>query len=322
MGKLNVTLLLAASIAWSASAGAQDWPSKPVKVIVPFGAGSTPDIVARLVADALQQDHKGQSFVVENRAGASGNLGTEAVAKASPDGYTIGISIGGPLAINTLLFSSLRYDPAKDIAPISQLVSQASVLAVNSNVAATTVSELVALIRKQPGKLTYGSIGTGSLSQLAMEAIALKAGAPIVHLPFQGSPPAVTALMRGDVQLACLPAASVSAQAPSGQIRMLAVSTANRSPFLPNLPTLKETGIDVEADAWMGLVAPSGTPAAIIATINQGAARAVHAAGIRAKLAAQMMVPVGGSPEQLKQLMAAEITRWKPVIDAAKVKVN
>ena len=322
MSTTRITVLIAAMATWSCSASAQDWPSKSVRVIVPFAAGSTPDIVARLVADALQREHKGQPFVVENKPGASGNLGTEAIAKASPDGYTIGLSIGGPLAINTLLFSSLRYDPAKDIAPISQLVSQPSVLAVNSSVGVANVQELVSLIQKQPGKLTYGSIGTGSLSQLAMEAIAIKAGAPIVHLPFQGSPPAVTALMRNDVQVGCLPAASVAAQASSGQIRMLAVSTASRSSFLPDLPTLKEAGIDVEADAWMGLIAPAGTPAQIVDALQRGAASAVHSASIREKLAAQMMQPVGGTPAQLSQLMATEITRWKPIIEVAKVKVN
>ena len=155
---------------------AQDWPAKTVKIIVPFGAGSTPDIVARLIADQLQQKHAGIAVVVENKPGASGNLGTDAVAKAAPDGSTIGISIGGPLAINTLLFSKLPYDPHKDIAPITQLITQPSALAVNPELKVNTVAELVALLKANPGKYNFASIGNGSLSHLAMEAIALKAG--------------------------------------------------------------------------------------------------------------------------------------------------
>ena len=161
-------ILLAAAL----PASAQDWPTKPVRIVVPFGAGSTPDVVARLIADHLQKK-LGQPFVIENKPGASGNIGTDAVAKAAPDGTTIGVSIGGPLAINTLLFSKLPYDPKTDIAPITQLVTQPSALAVNSSVKVNSVAELIALLKREPGKYNFGSIGNGSLSHLAMEAIAL-----------------------------------------------------------------------------------------------------------------------------------------------------
>src|SRR5713101_4520475 len=157
------------------AAPAQEWPNKPVKIVVPFGPGSTPDMVARLIADRLTQK-LGQPFVIENKPGASGNLGTDAVAKAEPDGATIGISIGGPLAINTLLFSKLPYEPAKDIAPVTQLVTQPSALVINADLGADSVAELIALLRRSPGKYNFGSIGNGSLSHLAMEAIALKSG--------------------------------------------------------------------------------------------------------------------------------------------------
>src|ERR1044071_1710064 len=172
-----VGLALAAS-----PACAQDWPTKPVRIVVPFGAGSTPDVVARLIADHLQKK-LGQPFVIDNKPGASGNLGTDAVAKATPDGTTIGVSIGGPLAINTLLFSKLPYDPKADIAPITQLITQPSALAVNSSVKVNSVAELVALLKREPGKFNFGSIGNGSLSHLAMEAIALHSGTKLVHLP-------------------------------------------------------------------------------------------------------------------------------------------
>ena len=302
-------------------AAAQEWPTKTVRIIVPFGPGSTPDAVARLIGDRLQQK-LGQPFVIENKPGASGNLGTDAVAKAEPDGATIGISIGGPLAINTLLFSKLPYDPAKDIAPITQLVTQPSALAVNASLNVDSVAELVALIKREPGKYNFGSIGNGSLSHLAMEAIALKSGVKLVHIPYAGSPQAMTALLRGDVQMACLPAISVTPHVGPGKVKILAVSTARRSAFLPEIPTLKESGIDVEADAWMGLIAPAGLPAAIIDKINQDVVEAIRTPAIREKLAAQLMEPVGNSPAEFRARIEAEIGRWDPVIKAANVKIN
>ena len=302
-------------------AAAQEWPTKTVRIIVPFGPGSTPDAVARLIGDRLQQK-LGQPFVIENKPGASGNLGTDAVAKAEPDGATIGISIGGPLAINTLLFSKLPYDPAKDIAPITQLVTQPSALAVNASLNVDSVAELVALIKREPGKYNFGSIGNGSLSHLAMEAIALKSGVKLVHIPYAGSPQAMTALLRGDVQMACLPAISVTPHVGPGKVKILAVSTARRSAFLPEIPTLKEAGIDVEADAWIGLIAPAGLPAAIIDKINQDVVEAIRTPAIREKLAAQLMEPIGNSPAEFRARIEAEIGRWDPVIKAANVRIN
>jgi tripartite-type tricarboxylate transporter receptor subunit TctC len=261
------------------AAAAQEWPARSVGIIVPFAPGSTPDMVARLIANQLQVKHPGVPFIVENKPGASGNLGTDAVAKAKPDGYTIGVSIGGPLAINTLLFSKLPYDPAKDLAPITELITTPSVLTVNAGLKVGSVGDLIALLKREPDKYNYGSIGTGSLSQLAMEAIAIKTGARPIHVPYPGSGQAVTALLRGDVQIVCLPAISVTPQLQSGQIKILAASSPRRSPFLPDIPTLKEAGIDVEADAWMGLVAPAGTLAAVIDRIHDEGGRGAPHAG-------------------------------------------
>ena len=304
-----------------APARAQDWPTKSVKIVVPFGPGSTPDLIVRLIADHLQ-GKLGQTFIVENKPGASGNLGTDAVAKAEPDGATIGISIGGPLAINPLLFAKMPYDPAKDLAPITQLVSMPSALAVHPSLNVNTVAELVALLKREPGKYNFGSIGNGSLSHLAMEAVALKSGAKLVHIPYPSSPAAMTAIIRGDVQMGCLPAISVTPHAADGKVKILAVSTATRSPHLPSIPTLKEGGIDVEADAWNGLVAPSRTPEAVVAKIQREVAAAIFTAEIRGKLAAQFMEPVGSSPEQFRADIAAEIARWAPVIAAANIRIN
>lgn len=302
-------------------ATAQPWPAKPVRIIVPFGAGSTPDLVARLIADQLKQQTR-QTFIVENKPGASGNTGTDAVAKSVPDGTTIGISIGGPLAINALLFAHLPYDPAKDLSLITMLVTQPSALAVNSSLGVDSVPALIDLIRKNPGKYNYGSIGTGSLSQLAMEAIALKSGTKLVHVPFPSSPRAVEALIRNDVQMVCLPAISITPQLGSGKIKLLAISTAKRSELLPGVPTLNESAIDVEADAWMGLIAPAGLPTATIERINHLVANAITSPAIRTKLSAQLMEPIPDTPAEFRARINADIARWKPVIAAAKIRIN
>jgi len=303
-------------------AAAQTWPAKTVRIIVPFGAGSTPDIIARIVTDGLHRKYPDSVFVVENRPGASGNSGTDMVAKAKPDGATIGVSIGGPLAINTLLFANMPYDPRKDIAQITQLVSQPSALAVNTDLKVNTVAELIALVKANPGKYNFASIGNGSLSHLAMEAIALKAGAKIVHVPYPGSPAAITAVIRNDAQMACLPAISVTPQAQAGKVKILAISTAKRSPYLPDVPTLKESGIDVEADAWNGLIAPGGTPKAIVDAINKDVVAIIKLPEVREKLAAQLMEPVGSTPEEFRARIDGEIARWKAVIAAANIKIN
>jgi tripartite-type tricarboxylate transporter receptor subunit TctC len=320
MLKLLLPALIGAVLG-AAPAHAQDWPTRTVKVIVPFGAGSTPDAVARLVADKLQ--HKlGQPFVIENKPGASGNTGTDAIAKAEPDGYTIGLSIGGPLAINTLLFAKLPYDPAKDLALITMLTTQPSALAVPASLGVDSVAALVELLKREPGKYNFGSIGNGSLSHLAMEAIAQKSGTKLVHIPYGSSPQAMTAVIRGDVQMAVMPAISVTPHVASGAVKMLAVTTAKRSPLLPNVPTLKESGIDVEADAWNGLVAPAGTPPAVLAKIQREVVEALHAADVRDKLNAQIMEPVGNTPAEFRAWIDRDLARWSTVIQAAGIRIN
>jgi tripartite-type tricarboxylate transporter receptor subunit TctC len=320
MIKLLLPMLVGTLLA-AAPAHAQDWPTKTVKVIVPFGAGSTPDAVARLVADKLQ--HKlGQPFVIENKPGASGNTGTDAIAKAEPDGYTIGLSIGGPLAINTILFAKLPYDPAKDLALITMLTTQPSALAVPASLGVDSVAALVDLLKREPGKYNFGSIGNGSLSHLAMEAIAQKSGTKLVHIPYGSSPQAMTAVIRGDVQMAVMPAISVTPHVAAGAVKMLAVTTAKRSPLLPNVPTLKESGIDVEADAWNGLVAPAGVPPAVLAKVQREVIEALHAPDVREKLNAQIMEPVGNTPQEFRAWIDRDLARWGAVIQAAGIKIN
>ncbi|WP_458761324.1 Bug family tripartite tricarboxylate transporter substrate binding protein [Afipia sp. TerB] len=299
------------------------WPkAKTIRIVVPFGPGSTPDMVGRILADDLQARHPGTSFVVENKPGAGGNIGTDTVAKAAPDGATIGISLGGPLAINTLLFSKLPYDPAKDIATITMLTSMPSVLVVPTSLNVNSLAEFVAAVKREPDRIAFGSIGAGSLSHLTMEAIAHRAGAKLTHIPYASSPQAVMAVIRGDVQAACLPAIAVTPQLAGGKIKILAVSTAQRSRFLPETPTLKESGIDVESDAWNALIAPGGTPPAVIAEINKEVRTTLEKPAVRAKLEAQLIEPTPSSPDQLRARVNAEIALWANVIKAGNIRID
>jgi tripartite-type tricarboxylate transporter receptor subunit TctC len=301
---------------------AQDWPSRQVTIVVPFIAGSTPDSLARIVAESLQQ-RLAQPFLIENRPGASGNTGTAAVAKAAPDGHTLGVSIVGPLVINHLLFAKMPYETAKDIAPITILASQPSVLTIAPTVAADSVESLIAAIKREPDKFTYGSIGRGSLSHLAMASLAMKAGVSVVHLPFPGSPAVVTALLRGDVQMAALPAASVAPQAGPGKLKLLAVTSPQRSPLFPDLPTLREAGIaGVEADAWVGLIAPAGTSEAVLGKIHKAVVATLAEPALVEKLKTQFMVPIANSPDAFRAVLKEEHDRWAPIIAAGGIKVE
>jgi tripartite-type tricarboxylate transporter receptor subunit TctC len=294
---------------------AQDWPARSVRIIVPFAPGSTPDIVGRILADGLQA-RLHQPCVVENRPGASGNTGTDAVAKAEPDGYTIGLSIVGPLALNKLLFKALPYDPAKDLAPITVVATQPSVLVVSDQLGAKSFADFAALLKRDSSKLNYGSIGYGSLSHLAMASIAMKSDAHPEHIAYAGSPNVVTALTRNDVQMSVLPAASVVPLALDGKLTMLAVTSATRSMLLPDVPTLRENGIDgVEAGAWVGLVAPANTPPAIQHRIWTAAVAVLAEPAARSKLALQYMEPVANTPDEFRAVIKQELDRWGPVIE-------
>lgn len=322
--KSILSFALAISLLSMTQAGAQTspWPPKSVRLIVPYAAGSTPDLIGRILVDDLAARYPDSRFIVENKPGAGGNTGTDAVAKATPDGSTIGISLGGPLAINSLLFSKLPYDPTKDIAPIAMLTSLPSVLVVPASLGADSVADFIAMLKRDPAKIAFGSIGAGSLSHLTMEAIASSAGVKLTHVPYSGSPQAITAVIRGDVQAACLPAIAVTPQMSEGKIKILAVATPKRSRFLPTVPTLKESGVDVESDAWNALIAPGGTPQAIIDQINRDVHAILAKPDIRAKLETQMIEPTPSSSQDLRARMAAEIRLWSDVIAKANIKIN
>jgi tripartite-type tricarboxylate transporter receptor subunit TctC len=216
----------------------------------------------------------------------------------------------------------MPYDPATDLALITMTTSQPSALAVNTELGVDSVAALIDLLKKNPGKYNFGSIGAGSLSHLSMEAVAFRSGTKIVHVPYPSSPAAVTALMRNDVQMASLPAISVTPHVASGKVKILAITTAQRSALLPGIPTLKESGVDVEADAWNGMIAPARTPTGILAAVRAAVIEAITAPSVREKLAAQIMEPLPTTPEEFRARIDADIARWKPVIDAANIKVN
>ena len=325
MRRSIVTLLaLAMTLALAAAppSSAQEWPSRPISLVVPFAAGSTPDLIARTVAEPLG-GRLGQPVVIENKAGASGNAGTGAVAQAQPDGYTLGVSIVGPLALNALLFPKMPYDPKTDLALVTVVSAQPSVLVVNNDLPVRSTEDVLALLKRDGAKLNFGSIGNGSLSHLAVEAIAAKSGGRPVHVPFTSSPAVVTALIRGDVQLAVLPAASVVPQGEAGHIRMMAVTSAQRSALLPNLPTLAEAGVaGVEADAWVGLIAPAATPPAVLSRLEREVRAVLQEPATREKLKAQYSEPIGSSPREFRDLIDAELRRWGPIIERNGIRIG
>ena len=296
-------------------AAAQDWPTGPLRLIVPYGAGSRPDIVSRMIGVRLAP-RLGRPVVVENKPGASGNIGTDAVAKAKPDGQTIGMSIAGPLGVNALLFKGLPYDPARDLAPVTIAAMQPSVLVVTNKLGVASAQELLARLRAEPGKYNYASMGSGSISHLAMEAIAARSGTEVVHVAYNGSGPALLALLAGDVDMACLPAATVVPQVKAGKLKALAVATAQRSSILPDVPTLAESGLrDVHADAWMGIVVPSATPAPIVRRLHDEIAAVLGSPDVRDRLRAQYMEVVASTPEEFRAVMQSDLARWRPIIE-------
>ena len=296
------------------TAGAQDWPQRTVKIVAPFAAASTPDTVARQLADKLGKK-LGQPFIVENKPGAGGMVGTDLVAKSAPDGHTIGVSIVGPLVNNKLLYKKMPYDPDRDLVPITVAVTQASLLVVPADRGVSDLKGLLAYLKQRAGKGNYASIGVGSLSHLTMELVALSSGTDIVHVPYAGSGQAVTALLAGDVDMACLPALAVIPHIKSGKLKVIGASTAKRSAFLPEVPTLSEQGLrEVDAGAWIGVVAPAGTPPAIVDRIRQEVVAVLKDPEVAAVLGKQMMEVVAGTQEEFIAHMGAERERWTPVI--------
>ena len=316
LSRLAACLTLCA-LSFAASAqgtAAPAWPGKPLRIVIPYGPGSSPDVLARLLGERLTA-RLGQAVLVENRAGAGGNVGTGYAARAAADGYTFVISTNGPLVNNTVLYGKLPYDPFKDLAPVMLVGGQANVCAVRSDAGIDSMKGLVDAMRRTPGGFNFSSIGVGSLSHLGVELLKVRTGTYAVHIPYPSSPAAVTALLQGDVQFTCVPAVAVMPQVRAGRLKALAVSTAQRSPQMPDVPTMKESGVpDVESVAWMAMLAPAGTPADILARMNRELTAILQLPDVRARLQAVYMEPIGGTAEQLAQFMQDELRTWAPII--------
>lgn len=312
---LGLAVLLAALVAQ-----AQPWPQRPVKVVVPYGAGSSPDVLARVLNDRLAA-RLGQGFIVENRPGAGGNAGTDAVAKAVPDGYTVLLSVNAPLVYNTILYKNLPYDPFRDLAPVSLAARNPNVCAVSAAMGVDSVKDWLEALRRNPGKYNFASTGNGSISHLGVELIKLRTKSYAVHIPYASSAQAVTAMLQGDVHFACLPAVAIMPQVKSGKLKALAITSAERSPLLPDVPTLKESGLpDIQAAPWFAYMAPAGTPPAIVQRLSQELDAVLKEPEVREKLKSAYFDPVGGTPEALGRFMREEQTRWRPVIERAGLK--
>src|SRR5438094_3595754 len=301
---------------------AQTWPDRPLKFVVAAPAGSSIDVLARVIGDRLK-DRLGQPIIVDNRPAAGGTAATDLVAKSPPDGYTMVMSFNGPLAFGPHLYSKLPYDPQKDLAPVIITSSQPNVLVVNAALPVNSVKELVAYAKANPGKLNYASVGNGSSSHLTMELLKSTAGLDIVHVPFNGSPPAVTATIQGETQMMFAVMQPLQAQVRAGKLRALAVTSAKRFPLLPDYPTIAESGYPgFEASAWNGVLVPAGTPKPIIARLNAEINAILKEPDVVQKLHAQGFDLIGGTPEEFGALIKGESDKWAPVIKRLGLKID
>lgn len=313
---------LALAVPWSVRAETV-WPSKPVKIAVPAPAGSSLDIIARLLGERLAE-RWGQPVVVENKPGAGGMLGTDIAAKAAPDGHTMALSFNGPIAFAPYLYAKVPYDAAKDLAPVVMTTSQPNVLAVNAaKVPARTVKEFVDWAKAANGAMNYASLGNGSSAHLTMELFMAEAGLKGTHIPFNGSPPAAMAVAQGDTDATFMVAPALLPHVKAGKVRLIAVSSAQPVESLKDLPTLASAGYKaVESMAWNGLFVPAATPPAVIAKINADVNAVLGEPAVRTALDAQGLTPVGGSAADFKRVVESEQQRWAPIIRKIGVKLD
>ena len=300
---------------------AQAWPDKPIKFVMSAPAGSSIDVLGRTIGDKLR-DRLGQPVIVENKPAAGGTVATGEVAKAAPDGYTMLLAFNGPLSITPLL-QKVPYDVQKDLAPVIITSSQPNVLAVTSQLPVKSVQELVAYAKANPGKLNFASVGNGSSSHLNAELLKSMAGIDIVHIPFNGSPPAVTATIQNETQMIFAVMQPLQPQIQAGKLRALAVTSARRFPLLPDLPTIADSGYPkFESLAWNGVLVPAGTPKPVIARLNAEINAILKQPDVVQKLNALGFDLIGGTPEEFGALIKAESDKWAPVIKSSGVKID
>lgn len=316
MRVLNALLTGLSLLLMPASVMAQDFPNKPIKLIVPFPAGGPNDIIARIVGQRMSELMK-QPVVIENRGGQGGVLGTDTVAKAQPDGYTIGIVSASSLVINPYM-EKVPYDVVRDFAPITLVVTVPEMLVVASNVPATNMAELVALAKAQPGKLNFASAGLGGLPHLAGELFKLTAKIDVVHVPYRGAAPAINDLLGQQVQMTFLDLPVILPHIKAGSLRPIALGARQRAPTAPDVPTTAEVGMpDLLIENWYGMIAPGATPPAIIAALNKVATTSLADPAVKEKLASQGLTPAGDTPEHFREFIGSEAAKWAKVIKDA-----
>ena len=316
-----LALAIAMVIAGIAVAGEQPYPTKPIRLIVASSPGGPNDLVARMVA-APWGELLGRPIVVDNRAGAAGVIGSELVARAAPDGYTLLVGFPGPLIIAPLLNATAPYDTLKDFAPVSLAVGAPFVLLVHPGVPAKSVKELVALAQARPGKINYASGGTGIGSHLAMELLNHVTGTRMVHVPYKGAGPAMTALMSAEVDALFVALGSALPHIKTEKVRALALGGEKRSPLVPNLPTFSESGYRVNASSWYGILAPRGTPRSIVERLHATLTQTLDAPPMKTRLTDMAFEVVGSTPEAFTKLIREERAMWRGVISAAGLKGN
>ena len=307
-----------------ATAACADWqPTKPLKIVVPFAPGGQPDVVARTLAEPLARA-LGQAVIVENKPGAGGNIAAEAVAKSAPDGYTLLIGTNGPLAVSPALYANLAYDPFTDLAPVTLVGTSPNLIAVHPSAGVSSLQELVAKARSQPGKLNFASVGKGSVSQLSMELLNSVAGIETVHVPYNGGAAAVMALIAGDVQLLSLNPTALLPQVGAGKVKVVAQTSAKRSALVNDIPTVAQSGYPgFEADVWMAFMVPAKTPAGIVQRLNAELVRIIRDPQVKAALwDKQWIEPVGSPPGDVTRLMREETARWARLAKARSLGVE
>jgi len=306
----------------ASGAGAQDYPTRPVRMVVAFAPGGTTDFMARLIAEKVKA-HLGQTVVVENKPGANGAIGADYVAKAEPDGYTLFFSTAGALAINPSMRSDLPYDPIKDFAPVSPIARNTVLLAINPALGINTVPELVARAKEKPGTITVGITGVGAISHLAIEMLQTAAGIKLQPVPYRGAGQAVADFIGGQLNAMSAEVPVLIGQIKAGKAKILAVSAQQRSDVLPDVPTFAELGYpDVVADNWSAVLAPPKTPPAIVAKLNAAFNAVVKDPEVRRKFAENGVSTVGGTPQELTDLIAREMARWRKVVQQTGVKAE
>ncbi len=320
--KRRAALAAVAVLCLGPMAQAADYPAKPIKIVVPYAPGGGADSVARIVAKKASEG-LGQGIVIENKGGAGAILGTEQVAKAEPDGYTLLLGQSGPISINPAVYKNLPYDPVKDFVPITMTTGYPYVMVVNAELPAKTLKEFVALAKSKPGAMNYGSTGVGAANHLVAELFNSKAGIQMTHVPYRGTAPAVADLVGGQLSVVFADPVSALPHIKSGKLRALAVTSLERSPVAPDVPTVAESGYpDFEALAWHGILAPAKTPPAVIRKLNEELVKALSDPATRELLANQAMQPIGNTPEAFAAFISKDIATWKAVAAAANVKVE